>query len=65
MPSIIRVIASTFSERNAPSWTGAERNAVEQISAIYSAKDGASVGSADKAVAVAIRAADIPAKEIE
>jgi hypothetical protein len=31
MPTIILVIASTFSERNSASWGGAERNAAEQI----------------------------------
>ena len=57
MPTIILVIAPRFSERNDASWGGAERNAAEQIAVRYSAKDGASVGFAAKAVAVAMRPA--------
>ena len=57
MPVIIRVIAPTFSERNRASRGGAERNAAEQIAVRYSASDGASVGFAAKAVAVAMRPA--------
>jgi hypothetical protein len=55
MPTIIRVIAPTFSERNRASSGGAERNAAEQIAVRYSAKEGPSVGFAAKAVAVAMR----------
>jgi hypothetical protein len=57
MPVIIRVIAPTFSERNRASSGGAERNAAEQIVLMYSARDGASVGFAAKAVVVAMRPA--------
>jgi hypothetical protein len=57
MPVIIRVIAPTFSERNRASRGGAEPNAADQIEVMYSARDGASVGFAAKAVAVAIRPA--------
>ena len=57
IPTIILVIAPTFSERNDASWGGAERNAAEQIAVRYSARDGASAGFAAKAVAVTMRPA--------
>jgi hypothetical protein len=55
MPTIILVIAPTFSERNGASWEGAERNAAEQIAEMYSASEGAPVGFASKALAEATR----------
>src|SRR4051794_20178022 len=57
MPTIIRVIAPAFSERNGASWGGAERNAAEQIAVMYSARDGPSVVFAATAVAIAIKLA--------
>ena len=42
MPTIILVIAPTFSERNGSSSGGAEWNAAEQIAVMYSARDGTS-----------------------
>ena len=57
MPTIIVVIAPTFSARNGASSGGAEWNAAEQIAVMYSARDGTSAGSAAKAIAVAMRPA--------
>jgi hypothetical protein len=57
MPTIILVIPPTRSERNGASWGGTKRNAVEQIVAMYSAGEGASVGFAANAVVVAMRPA--------
>jgi hypothetical protein len=64
MLTSIFVIAAAFSERKGASWGGAERNAAEQIAAMYSASEGVPETFAAKA-AVTVTPTKAPATAAE